>query len=203
MKIITFHNDLPDDFKIDGDLAIDTETMGLQLARDRLCVLQISNGNGNACLIHFTEKFYRAPNLIRLITDESRCKIFHFARFDLAAIKKYLGVDLENIFCTKIASRLVRTYTDSHSLKELCKELLGIQLSKQQQCSYWGSDLLSKEQQEYAAKDVIYLHKIRDVLEKMLITEDRISLAREIFKFLPVRINLDLLGWQDVDIFMH
>jgi ribonuclease D len=177
--------------------------MGLQLNRDKLCLLQMSNGDGDAYLVQFINKMYEAPNLVKLLTDKNRCKIFHFARFDLAAIKKYLKADLENIFCTKVASKLVRTYTDSHGLKELCRELLGIQISKQQQSSYWGNQVLSKDQQEYAAKDVLYLHKIRDILAEMLVTEGRMDIARQIFEFLPTRSNLDLLGWQDIDIFMH
>ena len=203
IKITIFQNDIPDGLDIPGDLAIDTETMGLQLNRDRLCLLQMSNGDNSAYLVQFVNKTYNAPNLIKLLTDSNRCKIFHFARFDLAAIKKYLNVDLENVFCTKIASRLARTYTDAHSLKELCRELLSIQLSKQQQSSYWGNDILSKEQQEYAAKDVIYLHKIRTILQEMLVKEGRMEIAHKIFAFLPTRSNLDLLGWQDIDIFMH
>lgn len=177
--------------------------MGLHLNRDKLCVLQMSNGDGNAYLVQFVHKTYNAPNLVKLLIDNSRCKIFHFARFDLAAIKKYLNIDLDNVFCTKIASRLARTYTDAHSLKELCRELLGIQLSKQQQSSYWGNNTLSKEQQEYASKDVVYLHKLRAILQGMLIKEGRMEIASKIFEFLPTRSNLDLLGWQDVDIFMH
>ena len=198
-----FDNDLPSGFNISGDIAIDTETMGLNLQRDRLCLLQISNANGNAVLINFINKNYDAPNLKKLLLDKSKMKIFHFARFDLAAIKQYLQVDLENIFCTKIASKLVRTYTDSHGLKDLCRELLGIQISKQQQSSYWGSDNLSKDQKEYAAKDVVYLHQIRDILHEMLVKENRLVIATKIFAFLPVRAQLDLMGWNDIDIFMH
>lgn len=177
--------------------------MGLNLHRDRLCLLQISNGDGNAFLINFINNNYAAPNLKRLLLDKDKVKIFHFARFDLAAIKHYLQIDLENIFCTKIASKLVRTYTDAHGLKELCRELLGIQISKQQQSSYWGADNLSKDQKEYAAKDVVYLHKIRDILQEMLIKEDRFEIANKIFAFLPVRAQLDLMGWNEVDIFLH
>lgn len=194
---------MPQDFDLSGDLAIDTETMGLNLQRDRLCLLQMSNGDGNAYLINFIDRNFRAPNLKKLLLDKTRCKIFHYARFDLAAIKKYLEIDLENIFCTKVASKLVRTYTDSHGLKELCRELLSIQISKQQQSSYWGSTELSPEQQEYAAKDVLYLHQIRTILQKMLDEENRSEMAQQIFKFLPIRANLDLMGWNDIDIFMH
>ena len=194
---------MPDNFNIEGDLAIDTETMGLNLQRDRLCLLQISNGDGNAYLVNFIDKNYNAINLKKLLLDQDRCKIFHFARFDLAAIKKYLEIDVENIFCTKIASKLVRTYTDSHGLKELCRELISVQISKQQQSSYWGSKEITEEQKEYAAKDVLYLHQIRSILKTMLLAENRLDIAEQIFKFLPVRANLDLVGWDGIDIFMH
>lgn len=177
--------------------------MGLNLNRDKLCVLQIGDVAGKAYLVHFADADYSAPNLKNLLLDKNRVKIFHFARFDLAAVKRYLAVDLENIFCTKIASKLVRTYSDLHGLKELCKELLSINLSKQQRSSYWGIDKLSKEQQEYAAGDVLYLHRLRDKLTEMLIKEGRLALAGKIFDFLPTRANLDLLGWNDIDIFMH
>ncbi len=194
---------MPQDFHLSGDLAIDTETMGLNLQRDRLCLLQISNGDGDAYLINFINKNFDAPNLKKMLLDTTRCKIFHYARFDLAAIKKYLEIDLENIFCTKIASKLVRTYTDSHGLKDLCRELLAVQISKQQQSSYWGTTELTSDQQEYAAKDVLYLHQIRSILQKMLDTENRSEIAQHIFKFLPIRANLDLMGWNEIDIFAH
>ncbi|MCC8371153.1 MAG: ribonuclease H-like domain-containing protein [Rickettsia endosymbiont of Pseudomimeciton antennatum] len=203
MSIIVFHNDLPEDFNIPGDLAIDTETMGLKLHRDRLCLLQMSNGDGDAYLVNFIDKDYAAPNLKKLLLDKNRCKIFHYARFDLAAIKKYLAIDLENIFCTKISSKLARTYTDSHGLKDLCRELLSIQISKQQQSSYWGRNELTEEQKEYAAKDVLYLHQLRSILQDRLLVENRLDIAEQIFKFLPIRANLDLIGWNDIDIFMH
>ncbi|BBJ31563.1 3'-5' exonuclease [Rickettsia asiatica] len=203
MTIKIYQNDLPNNFELEGDLAIDTETMGLNLHRDKLCLLQFSNGNGEAHLVHFTNQDYTAPNLKALLLDKTRYKIFHFARFDLASIKKYLSIDLENIFCTKISSKLVRTYTDSHGLKDLCRELLNINISKQQQSSYWGADNLSSEQKEYAAKDVLYLHQLKDILQKMLLQENRYELAQDIFRFLPTRANLDLLGWNEIDIFMH
>ncbi|WP_342268366.1 ribonuclease H-like domain-containing protein [Candidatus Tisiphia endosymbiont of Empis tessellata] len=203
MSIIVFQNDLPEDFNIAGDLAIDTETMGLNLHRDRLCLLQLNNGDGKAYLVNFIDKNYAAPNLKKLLLDKNRCKIFHYARFDLAAIRKYLGIDLENIFCTKISSKLVRTYTDAHGLKDLCRELLSVQISKQQQSSYWGRLDLTAEQKEYAAKDVLYLHQLRATLQDMLLTENRLDIAKQIFKFLPIRANLDLVGWNDIDIFMH
>ena len=203
MNITIFQNDLPNDFIITGDIAIDCETMGLDLHRDRLCLLQLSNGDGDAYLVQFTDGKFQAPNLKKLLLDKNRCKIFHFGRFDLAAIKKYLEIDLENIFCTKISSKLVRTYTDSHGLKELCRELLGIQISKLQQSSYWGNAEISQDQKEYAARDVLYLHKIKDILEKMLINEGRLDIALKLFNFLPIRANLDLMGWDGVDIFTY
>ncbi|WP_218460686.1 ribonuclease D [Rickettsia sp. TH2014] len=203
MNINIYQDDLPNNFELEGDIAIDTETMGLNLHRDKLCLLQFSNGNGEAHLVHFVNQDYTAPNLKALLLDKTRCKIFHFARFDLAAIKKYLSIDLENIFCTKISSKLVRTYTDSHGLKDLCRELLSINISKQQQSSYWGTDNLSSEQKEYAAKDVLYLHQLKDTLQKMLLRENRLELAQDIFHFLPTRANLDLIGWNEIDIFMH
>ncbi|ABV74919.1 Ribonuclease D [Rickettsia akari str. Hartford] len=203
MTIKIYQNDLPDNFELEGDIAIDTETMGLNLHRDKLCLLQFSNGNGEAHLVHFVNQDYTAPNLKALLLDKTRCKIFHFARFDLASIKQYLSIDLENIFCTKISSKLVRTYTDNHGLKDLCRELLNINISKQQQSSYWGTDNLSSEQKEYAAKDVLYLHQLKDMLQKMLLRENRLELAHDIFRFLPTRANLDLIGWNEIDIFMH
>lgn len=203
MQVTIFQNDIPSDFTIDGDIAIDTETMGLNFMRDRLCVLQFSNGEDSAYLVKFTGQNYSAPNLKKLLLDKNRVKIFHFARFDLAVIKYYLKIDLENIFCTKIASKLVRTYTDMHGLKELCRELLAIQISKQQQSSYWGAQELSKDQQEYAARDVLYLHRLRDILTKMLIDHERFDMANRLFAFLPTRADLDLMGWNEIDIFMH
>jgi ribonuclease D len=203
MKVTTYQNDIPEDFHLPGDLAIDTETMGLQLHRDRLCVLQMSNGDGDCYLIHFDGSDYSAPNLKKLLQDEDRGMIFHYARFDIAVIKKYLNVDIKNIFCTKIASKLVRTYTDYHGLKELCRELLGISISKQQQSSYWGDSELSDDQKEYAAKDVVYLHSLRAILSKMLIENGRSKIAHKLFEFLPTRAELDIMGWNDIDIFAH
>ena len=194
---------MPNDFHLPGDLAIDTETMGLQFHRDRLCVLQMSNGDGDSSLVQFDNTDYNAPNLKKLLLDENRGKIFHYARFDLAVIKKYLKIDLTNIFCTKIASKLVRTYTDRHGLKDLCKELLDLNISKQCQSSYWDTDELSSDQKEYAAKDVIYLHSLRAILIERLIDLDRNKIAHELFDFLPTRANLDLIGWNNIDIFSH
>ena len=184
-------------------MAIDTETMGLQFHRDRLCVLQMSNGDGDSSLVQFDNTDYRAPNLKKMLLDENRGKIFHYARFDLAVIKKYLEIDLTNIFCTKIASKLVRTYTDRHGLKDLCKELLNLNISKQCQSSHWGANELSADQKEYAAKDVIYLHSLRAILIERLIELNRNKIAHEIFDFLPTRANLDLIGWNNIDIFSH
>ncbi|MCP5362750.1 MAG: ribonuclease D [Rickettsiaceae bacterium] len=203
MRVTVFYNDLPSNFQLPGDIAIDTETMGLDLNRDRLCLLQISNGDGEAYLVQFPKDNYDAPNLKNLLLDKNREKIFHFARFDLAVIKKYLEIELSNVFCTKIASILVRTYTEHHGLKDLCKELLGINISKQQQSSYWGTLQLSEEQKEYAAKDVIYLHSLKEILTSMLIAENRNDIAYKLFDFLPTRANLDLMGWNEIDIFSH
>lgn len=203
MKIEVFENDLPDSFDHKGDLAIDTESMGLNLNRDRLCLLQFSLGDDKAYIVRFTDRDYVAPNLKKLLSDPSREKILHYARFDVAMVAKYLGVWMEPVFCTKIASKLVRTYSDFHGLKELCRELLSVQISKQQQSSYWGDSKISREQLEYAAKDVIYLHRIRDVLSDMLAKEGRSDLARELFSFLKTRVKLDLAGWSEVDIFAH
>ena len=168
MNIKIYQDDLPNNFELEGDIAIDTETMGLNLHRDKLCLLQFSNGNGEAHLVHFVNQDYTAPNLKALLLDKTRCKIFHFARFDLAAIKKYLSIDLENIFCTKISSKLVRTYTDSHGLKDLCRELLNINISKQQQSSYWGTDNLSSEQKRICSKRCALFASVKDILQKCL-----------------------------------
>lgn len=185
-----------------GDIAIDTETMGLNLHRDRLCVVQLSYGDGQAYLVKFDNDF-SAPNLRKILSDENRVKIFHFARFDLAAIEFYLNIKLNNVFCTKIASKLTRTYTDYHGLKDLCRDLLNVQISKQQQSTYWGNKELTKEQIDYAGGDVLYLHKLREVLTRMLEKEKRLEIANEIFKFLPVRASLDLIGWNEIDILAH
>jgi ribonuclease D len=187
--------------KLDGDLAIDSEAMGLNMNRDRLCVIQLSNGDGNAYLISFDGSNYDAPNLKKLLLDPKRVKIFHYARFDVAIIYKYLGIKLENIYCTKIASKIARTYTEHHGLKDLCRELLDVNLSKQQQSSYWGAEELSKEQSNYAASDVLYLHKLKEMLDNMLSRESRLELAYRCFKFIPLRVELDVLGWLDIDVF--
>lgn len=187
---------------LEGDLAIDCEAMGLNYHRDRLCLLQLSNGNGEAYLVNFIADNYAAPNLKKLLSDHSKIKIFHFARFDVAIIKKYLDINLNNIYCTKIASKIARTYTDSHSLKDLCREFLGINISKQQQSSDWGGEL-NQEQINYSAIDVLYLHEIKLKLDLMLQRENRLNLAYECFKFINTRIQLDLMGWNNIDIFAH
>lgn len=202
-QIIVFKNDIPADLNLVGDIAIDTEAMGLQLQRDRLCTVQFCDSEGKAYIVQFDGKKYESPNLAKILTDNRRQKIFHFARFDIAIIEYYLGIKIEKIFCTKIASRLVRTYTDSHGLKELVRELLGIQISKHQQSSDWGALELSKEQKEYAITDVIYLHKLRDILTDMLIREKRMEIAQEMFAFLPTRARLDIMGWPEIDLFAH
>ena len=183
-------------------IAIDTETLGLNPHRDRLCLAQLSDGDGTAALVQLSGG-YDAPELKRLLTDESVLKIFHFGRFDMAVFKHFLGVMPRPVYCTKIASKLARTYTDRHGLKDLCRELLGEELSKQQQSSDWGAAELSEEQLNYAASDVLYLHALRDRLDVMLRREGREGLARACFEFLPTRVELDLEGWADVDPFAH
>lgn len=184
-------------------MAIDTEAMGLNNHRDRLCVVQLSGGDGNAHVVQIDPKSYDAPNLKALLADTSVTKIFHFARFDVAILREYLGVWTTPVYCTKIASKLVRTYTDGHGLKELCQELLEKKISKQQQSSDWGADELTKAQIEYAAADVLYLHKIKEKLDMMLEREGRTEMAQSCFDFLKTRAELDLAGWVDHDIFSH
>jgi len=202
-QIILFKNDIPDDLVIEGDIAIDTEAMGLSFKRDRLCAIQIADANDNAYIIQIEKNQQKAPNLKKLFESKEAVKILHYARFDVAMLYQYLNIKVENIFCTKIASKIARTYTDSHGLKELCRELLSVQISKQQQSSDWGAENLTKEQQIYSASDVLYLHKIRDKLSIMLIREDRLDLAKDCFKFIHSRMRLDLAGWESVDIFSH
>ena len=196
-------NDLPDDLHLEGDIAIDCETMGLNLKRDRLCWVQLADEKGEVYLIQITKGIKAAPNLAKLLENELNQKIFHFARFDVAALKQYLNIEIKNIFCTKIASKLVRTYTDSHGLKDLCRELLGVQLSKQQQSSDWGAESITKDQQQYCANDVLYLHKLREKLTVMLKRENRLEIATQCFNFIPARTWLDLVGWETTDIFAH
>lgn len=195
--------DLPDGLDLGPEVAIDCETMGLHPHRDRLCVVQLSGGDGTAHLVQIEKGQTTAPNLEKLLTDPNVLKLFHYGRFDIAAMQNAFGVVTAPVFCTKIASRLVRTYTDRHGLKVLLQELLGIDISKQQQSSDWGSETLSQAQVEYAASDVLYLHKLRDALVQMLEREGRMDLAQSCFDFLPTRAQLDLAGWPDTDIFAH
>ncbi len=196
--------DLPDNVKFDGDIALDCEAMGLNQLRDRLCVVQLSDGKGDTHLVHYPEAHYdKSKNLVALLNDTSRTKILHFARFDIALIKHYLGVLIEPVYCTRTASKLIRTYTDKHGLKDLCKELLSIDISKQQQSSYWGDDTLTPQQIAYAASDVYHLHKLRAILEMRLEKEGRTALCHATMKALPVRAWLDIEGWADKDIFAH
>lgn len=187
----------------DGDLAVDTEAMGLNNLRDRLCVVQLSDGKGDAHLVQIDPKTFKAPRLKALLEDNNRTKIFHFARFDVAILRHYLKADVRPIYCTKIASKLCRTYTDRHGFKDLCRELLSQDISKQQQSSDWGADELTPEQVNYAASDVLYLHDLRAKLNVMLEREGRTELAQSCFDFLPARAALDLEGWNDIDIFAH
>ena len=195
--------DLPDDLDLGPEVAIDCETMGLHPHRDRLCVVQLSSGDGTAHLVQVEKGQTSAPNLEKLLTDPNVLKLFHFGRFDIAAMENAFGVVTAPVYCTKIASRLVRTYTDRHGLKVLLQELVGVDISKQQQSSDWGSDKLSQAQVDYAASDVLYLHKLRDALNAMLEREGRTELAQACFDFLPIRAHLDLVGWPDTDIFAH
>ena len=197
------HGDLPDGIAFGPAVAIDTEAMGLNPHRDRLCLVQLSSGDGNAHLVQFAPDNYEAPRLKRLLADPTVLKLFHFARFDIAILYHYLGVMAHPIYCTKIASRLARTFTDRHGLRDLCKDLLGVDLSKQQQSSDWGAAALSEEQLRYAASDVLHLHALRARLDTMLAREGRTELARSCFDFLPARALLDLAGWAEQDIFAH
>ena len=204
MAVYLHQEDLPEGVLAPGPVAVDTETMGLITPRDRLCVVQISDGQGDEHLVRFAPgSAYDAPNLKAVLADPDRLKLYHFARFDLAAIEHYMGVMAAPVFCTKIASKLVRTYTDRHGLKNLLQELLNIDISKQQQSSDWGADTLTDAQVEYAASDVLCLHQVRDVLDGMLAREGRTELAQAAFDFLPTRAKLDLEGWPEMDIFAH
>jgi ribonuclease D len=205
MSIYFHEEDLPSDVVFaDGPIAIDTEAMGLYPARDRLCLVQLSDGRGDEHLVRFRRgSDYSAPNLKALLADSARLKLFHFARFDVAMMKAYLGVLAAPLYCTRTASRLVRTYTDRHGLKELVKEMLGHDLSKQQQTSDWGAPELSDAQRDYAASDVRYLHALKEKLDERLVRENRVELAQACFDFLPQRALLDLAGWAEQDIFAH
>ena len=204
MAIYLHEEDLPADALGDGPVAVDTETMGLLPGRDRLCLVQISDGRGDEHLVRFGPgSSFAAPNLKAVLADPNRLKLYHFARFDLASIMAYLNVMAEPVYCTKTASRLVRTYTDRHGLKDLVRETLGVELSKQQQSSDWGAPVLSDAQKEYAASDVRYLHRVKEILDPRLEREGRMALAQACFDFLPHRARLDLAGWPEVDIFAH
>ncbi|MBT2186400.1 ribonuclease D [Sphingobium nicotianae] len=204
MSVYLHEEDLPAGVLADGPVAIDTETMGLITPRDRLCLVQISDGKGDEHLVRFQPgSSYAAPNLRAIVADPNRIKLFHFGRFDIAALQHYLGVLAAPVYCTKIASRLVRTYTDRHGLKEIVRELLGFDISKQQQSSDWGGPVLSDAQRDYAASDVRYLHALKAELDVRLEREGRMALAQACFDFLPHRALLDLAGWPEIDIFAH
>lgn len=203
MTITLHHGDLPDNLSFGASVAVDTESMGLHWQRDRLCLVQLSSGDGNAHLVKFAPNAYNAPNLKKLLTDPAVTKLFHFARADLATIKHHLGIMVAPVYCTKIASVLVRTFSDRHGLKDLTRDLLGIDLSKEQQTSDWGSASLSQDQMTYAATDVLHLHKLKAKLDDMLARESRTHLAKAVMDFLPTRCELDLAGWSDVDVFAH
>ncbi|WP_425402451.1 ribonuclease D [Gemmobacter nectariphilus] len=204
LAVHLYQTDLPDGLDLGPVVAIDTETMGLDPRRDRLCLVQLSSGDGNAHLVQIARGQTRAPNLERLLTDPAVLKLFHFGRFDIAAMKQAFGVTTAPVWCTKIASKLIRTYTDRHGLKYLLNDLVGVDISKQQQTSDWGSVTLSDAQKDYAASDVLYLHRLKAELESRLIREGRLELAERLFAFLPTRAELDLLGWDDTtDIFRH
>ncbi len=203
MTVYLHEGDLPHDVFAPGPIAVDSETMGLIPARDRLCLVQLADGQGDEHLVRFAAGHYDAPVLKSVLADPARLKLFHFARFDLAVIRHYLGVEATPVFCTKIASKLVRTYTDRHGLKDLLRETLGVDISKQQQSSDWGAGELSEAQKDYAASDVRYLHRAHAVLAERLAREGRTALAEACFRFLPARAELDLLGWPETDIFAH
>jgi ribonuclease D len=202
MTFTLHQGDLPDNLDFGKSVAVDSETMGLDPRRDRLCLVQLSSGDGTAHLVQLDRSF-AAPNLIRLLADPSVLKLFHYGRFDIAMFQRFLGVTTQPVFCTKIASKLTRTYTDRHGLRDLCRELLGVDISKQQQSSDWGAETLTEEQLAYAASDVLHLHKLKDVLDPLLQREGRRDIAQACFEFLPTRAKLDLLGWEETEIFAH
>ena len=202
-SITLHHGDLPDGLDLGPVVAVDTESMGLDWARDRLCVVQLSSGDGSAHLVQFAPNDYDAPNLKKMLGDPRVTKLFHFARADLAMISFYLGVMPQPVYCTKVASVLARTFSDRHGLKDLCRDLLSVELAKEQQTSDWGAAELTEAQKTYAASDVLYLHQLRDKLDAMLTREKRAHLAQAAFAFLPARAALDIAGWENVDIFAH
>ena len=201
MSVTCYKGDIDAHVSFGGEVAVDTETMGLRLSRDRLCVVQLGDGDGNAYIVQITQQ--EAPNLKKILADPDVVKIFHYARFDLAALKRGLGIWASPVYCTHVASRLARTYTDRHGLKDLCRDVLGVDLSKQQQCSDWGAAELTPAQRKYAAGDVLYLHRIREKLQAMLAREGREELAQMCFANLKTRVALDLAGWEHEDIFSH
>ncbi|GHS91152.1 3'-5' exonuclease [Alphaproteobacteria bacterium] len=204
MQTHLYTHDLPEDIDWGGSVAIDTETMGLQHHRDRLCLVQLSAGDGHCHLVHFPEPcFGQSPHLCKLLANDHLEKVFHYGRFDLAVLAKSFGIVPHNVYCTKIASRLTRTYTDRHSLKSLCADLLGIDVDKREQTSDWGGEVLSPEQLRYAGTDVLYLHAIKEKLDALLVRENRLALAQACFRFLPHRAELDLLAGEGFDIFAH
>ena len=203
MKIKLHKNDLPENIKLNNSVAIDTEAMGLNYLRDRLCLVQLTDNNGTCHLIKIESKLYKPINLIKILKNKKIIKIFHYARFDVAILKHSFNINIENIYCTKIASKLARTYTDKHGYKDLCKELLNKEISKTEQTTNWGQKKLTLAQQKYAATDVFYLHKIKEKLDKILIKENRMNLAKNCFNFIKTRTELDLRGWSDQDIFKH
>jgi len=203
MAVTLHEGDLPDGLDLGPAVAVDTETMGLKPRRDRLCLAQLSAGDGDAHLVRFAPGAYDAPNLKAMLSDDGVTKLFHFARFDVAMIERYLGVVSQPLYCTKIASKIARTFTDRHGLRDLCRDLLGIDLAKEQQMSDWGASELSERQLAYAASDVLHLHDLRTRLDEMLAREGRSELAEACFKFVPMRARLDLGGWDDIDIFAH
>ena len=197
-----YKNDIPNNLDLGKIIAVDCETMGLNITRDRLCLVQLSAGDGNTHLVQIEIGQKSAPNLCKMLVDPNKLKLFHFGRFDIAILLKTFGVLTSPVYCTKIASKLVRTYTDRHGLKILLEELLKIDISKQQQSSYWGATELSRSQKDYAASDVLHLHKLKNILDDMLKRESRVELSKECFKFLPFRAKLDLEGWPDMDLFL-
>ena len=203
MTNFTYSKDLPDDLELGNIVAIDCETMGLSPCRDRLCVVQLSSGDGHTHIVQIEKDQKKAKNLTRLLQNENILKLFHFGRFDIAILYSTFGLLASPVYCTKIASKIARTYTDRHGLKNLLTELLDIDISKQQQSSDWGTETLSQAQIEYAAADVLYLHQLREKLDEMLERENRTNLAKECFKFLPFRAALDIKGWDSIDIFEH
>ena len=203
MTVTLLKGDLAESVDFGASVAIDTETLGLNPHRDRLCLVQLSSGDGTAHLVQFARGDYNAPRLSRLLTDPAVLKIFHFGRFDIAVMSQYLKVVTGPVYCTKIASKLVRNFTDRHGLKDLCREFLGVDLSKQQQSSDWGTPDLTPEQMAYAASDVLHLHGLKEKLDALLQREGRTEIAEACFKFLPTRAKLDLLGWDETDVFHH